>query len=159
VTASALTENFDKVMAIAADVLLAPSFAAEEWERVKTRAKAGLTQQRSQPGFLAAELFNKVVYGDHPAGRISATPQTLDAITRDAMAEFHRTHYVPDHAAIAFAGDITLADARMLVEGKLSGWPKSGAPQPTITEPPAAGPSKVYLVSRPNSVQTTLAVG
>jgi len=159
VTASALTENFDKVMEIAADVLLSPSFPPEEWERVKTRAKAALTQQRSQPGFLAAEMFNKVVYGDHPAGRISATPQTLDAITRDAMVEFHRTHYVPDHAAIAFAGDITLADARKLVEGKLGGWQKSGAPKPTITEPPAAGPSKVYLVSRPNSVQTTLAVG
>jgi zinc protease len=159
VSASALSENFDKVMDIAADVLLNPSFPAEEWDRLKTRVKAGLQAQRAQPGFLAAEMFNKVVYGDHPAGRISATPATLDAITRDAMVEFHRTHFVPDHAAIAFAGDITLADARKLVETKLGGWQKSGAPKPTITEPPPPEPAKVYLISRPNSVQTTLAVG
>jgi len=159
VSASALTENFDKVMDIAADVLLNPSFPADEWDRLKTRAKTGLVQQRAQPGFLAAEMFNKAVYGDHPAGRISPTPQTLDAITRDAMVEFHRTHFAPDYAAIAFAGDITLADARKIVEAKLGAWQKSGAPKPTITEPPPPGPAKVYLVVRPNSVQTTLAVG
>ena len=42
-------------------------------------------------------------------------------------SQFHRTHYVPDHAAIAFAGDITLADARKLVESKLGAWKKAGA--------------------------------
>ena len=67
-----------------------------------------------------------MVFGDHPAGRVSATPETLDAITRDAMVEFHRTRFVPDHALIAFAGDITLAEraqarrgeARRLEEGR-----------------------------------------
>ena len=159
VSASALTENFDKVMDVAADVLLNPSFPAEEWDRLKTRAKAGLQQQRAQPLFLAAEMLNKVVYGDHPAGRISATPETIDAITRDAMVEFHRTHFVPDHSAIAFAGDITLADARKIVETKLAAWKKSGTSKPAVSEPPPMGPSKIYLISRPNSVQTTIAVG
>ena len=37
------------------------------------------------------------------------------------MVEAHRTRFVPDHAVIAFAGDITLADARKLVETKLGG--------------------------------------
>ena len=91
-----------------------------------TRQRAGLIQQRTQPGFLATEMFSKVIYGDHPASRNSATPASLDAITRDAMVEAHRTRFVPDHAVIAFAGDITLADARKLVETKLGAWKKSG---------------------------------
>ena len=90
---------------------------------------------------------------------MSATPETLDAITRDAMVEFHRTRFVPDHALIAFAGDISLAEARKLVEAKLGGWKKAGVPKPTTTQPPAPGPAKVYLVARPNSVQTSLTVG
>ena len=94
---------------------------------MKTRTKAGLQQQRTQPGFLASEMFNRVVFGAHPGGRMSPTPKSIDAITRDAMVEFHQTHYVPDHAAIAFAGDITLADARKLVEAKLGAWKKGGA--------------------------------
>ena len=42
-------------------------------------------------------------------------------MTRDAMVEFHRARFVPDHALIAFAGDITLVDARKLIEMKLGG--------------------------------------
>ena len=72
---------------------LAPAFAADEWDRLKTRARAGLIQQRTNPLFLAAEQYSRVIYSSHPAGRISATPATLDAITRDAMIEFHRSRY------------------------------------------------------------------
>ena len=61
-----------------------------EWDRFKTRTRAGLIQQRANPGFLAAEMFNRVVFGSHPAGRVSPTPATLDAITPEALAEFHR---------------------------------------------------------------------
>jgi len=159
VSGGSLTENFPSLFDLAADVLLNPSFPADEWERLKTRARAGLIQQRTQPGFLSAERFSKVVFGDHPAGRTSATPETLDGITREAMVVFHRTRFVPDHALIAFAGDITLGDARKIVETKLGSWKKAGGPKPAVTDPPAAGPAKVYLVARPGSVQTSLMVG
>jgi predicted Zn-dependent peptidase len=159
VAGNALTEDLPRLFDLAADVLLNPSFPADEWDRLKVRTRTGLIQQRTQPGFLAQERFSKVIFGDHPAGRVSATPQTLDAITRDAMVEFHKTRFVPDHALIAFAGDISLPEARKLVETKLAGWKKAGTPKPTTTQPGAAGPGKVYLVGRPNSVQTSLTVG
>ena len=159
VSGSSLSENFDKLMDLTADILLNPAFATEEWDRLKTRAKAGLIQQRTQPGFLANETFNRVVFGSHPAARVSPTAANLDAITPDALAEFHRTHYVPDHAAIAFAGDISMAEARKLVEAKLGAWKKAGVAQPAVVDPSPMGPAKVYLIARPGSVQTTLFVG
>ena len=159
ISGSALTENLDKLMDLTADVLLNPTFPADEWDRLRTRTKANLQQQRTQPGFLASETFNRVVFGNHPAGRVTTTPAMLDAITTEAMAEFHRTRIVPDHAMIAFAGDISLAEARKLVEAKLAGWKKAGTPKPAVEDPPAAGKPKVYLIARPNSVQTTLSIG
>jgi zinc protease len=159
ISGSALTENFDRLFGLASEILLAPAFSAEEWDRLKTRARAGLIQQRANPSFLASEQYSRVIYTDHPAGRVSATPATLDAITRDAMVALHRARYVPDHAAIAFAGDITLADARKAVEARLGGWTKRGAPKPAVTDPNPIGARKVYMVARPNSVQTTLMVG
>jgi predicted Zn-dependent peptidase len=159
VNGGALTENLPRLFDLAAAVLLTPSFPAEEWDRLKTRTRAGLIQQRTQPAFLSTERFSKVVFGDHPAGRVSPTPETLDTITRDAMIELHRTRFVPDYALVAFTGDVTLADARKMVESKLGTWKKAGLPKPTVTNPPAMGPAKVYLVARPNSVQTSLMVG
>jgi zinc protease len=159
VSGGALTENLPRLFDLAADVMLNPSFPAEEWKRLATRSRAGLVQQRTQPAFLSQERFLKVVFGDHPAGRISATPATLDAITREAMVEWHRTRLVPDHALLAFAGDITIAEARKLAEAKLAAWKNAGTAKPAVTDPPAMGPAKVYLVGRPGSVQTSLAVG
>ena len=112
VNGSSLTDQFDKLLDIAADVLLHPAFPEEELARFKQRTRAQLTQQRANPGFLAAELFNRVIYGTHPASRISPTVAALEAVTRDALASFHRTRYVPDHAGMAIAGDISPADAR-----------------------------------------------
>jgi zinc protease len=159
VSGGALTENFPRLFELAADVLLNPSFPADEWDRLKTRARAGLVQQRTQPQFLTNERFAKVIFGDHPASRVSATPETLDAITREAMVEAHRARFVPDHALIAFAGDISLADARKLVETRLGAWKKAGTPKPAVQDPPPVGPTRVYLVGRPGSVQTSLMVG
>ena len=159
ISGGALTENFDRVFDIGADILLNPTFPVEEWERAKARAKAGLQQQRANPGFLAQEHYARALYGTHPAGRITTTAQMIDAITRDAMVEWHKTRYVPDHALIAFAGDITLADARKMVEAKLAGWKKAGVPKPAVEEPPPAAAAKVTVVNRPNSVQTLILMG
>lgn len=159
VTGSGLTNNLDTVLALMTDVLLHPSFPQAEIDRYKTRTRANLMNQRSQPGFLAQERFNQAVYGNHPAARVSPTPQALDALTRDALVEFHKTHYVPDRAVLAVSGDITLAQAKAKAETAFSAWKKSGA---TITAPvdapPITGPS-IALVVRPGSVQTTLLVG
>ncbi len=90
---------------------------------------------------------------------MSPTPQALDALTRDALVEFHKAHYVPDRAVLAVSGDITLAQAQAKAEAAFSAWKKAGA---TITAPvdapPVTGPS-ITLVVRPGSVQTTLFVG
>jgi predicted Zn-dependent peptidase len=159
VSGSALTSTFPKLFELSADVLLHPSFPAAEWDRYKTRTRAGFTQIRTNPNFLANERLNVAVFGTHPASRIFATPAALDATTPQTLTEFYRAHYVPDHAVIAFAGDITPAQARALVTQYLGSWAKSGAPLPTTENPPPMGGAKIYLISRPGSVQTTLYVG
>jgi zinc protease len=159
VSGNSLTENFDKLMDLTADVLLNPTFAPAEWDRLKTRTKAGLVQNRANPNFLVAETFNRAVFGAHPAGRVSPTAANLAAIAPADLVAFHKTRYVPDHAAIAFAGDISLPEARKLVETRLSGWAKAGVKTDAATDPQAIGPPKVFLVARPGSVQTTLTVG
>jgi zinc protease len=156
---SCLTEHSGRLFDLFADVLLSPSFPDEELTRYKQRTRAQLIQQRSSAGYLGAEMFARVMNGNHPAGRLSITPEVLDNITSAALRDFHRTHYVPDHTALAIVGDISLREARTLVEPKLGSWKKAGTPKPTVSNPPAPGPTRVTLVARPNSVQTNLLVG
>ena len=156
---SSLADNFDKTLALAADVLLKPSFPEEELARYKARQKASAVQNRSQPSFLLAERYATVMYGNHPSGRVAPTPAEIDKVTREALVEFHRTHYVPDQAICAIVGDTTLAEARKKIEAVFGSWKKAGVTVPPVAEPAEVGPARVYLVDRANSVQSSLVVG
>lgn len=159
VSGAALTENFDKVLDLAADMLVRPTFPAEELARFATRTKGMLVQQRSQPFFLAQEMFSRAVFGTHPGARVALTAAVLDKITREDLVAFHAAHFAPDHAVIGIAGDITLAQAKAKLEATLAAWKKKGVARPAVADPDPIGPAKVYLVDRANSVQTYLAVG
>jgi len=159
ISGSSLTEHVDATFGLAADVLLNPTFPKEELDRYKTRTKAGLVQQRTQPGFLANEMFSRVIFGNHPASRVGFAAENVDKVTSETLAAFHKARYIPDHALLAFAGDISMAEARKIVDAKLAAWKKAGTPLPAVADPPAAGPARVSLVARPNSVQTSLWVG
>ena len=156
---SSLTEHVGKLFDLTADVLLRPSFPEDELARYKQRTKAQLEQQRSNPGFLANELFARAVYGTHPASRVSATREALDKTTREALVNFYKARFVPDHAILAIAGDISFDEARKLVEGTLGKWAKAGVSAPSPTDPAPLQTAKVHFVARPSSVQTNLWVG
>jgi zinc protease len=159
VTGSGLTNNLDTVLALMADVLMNPSFPQVEVDRYKTRTKANFINQRTQPGFLAQERLNKALFGDHPSARVSPSPAALDALTRDALVEFHKTHYVPDRAILAVAGDISFEQAKSKAEAAFGAWKKSAAAVEAMRQPPTPGGPTISFVARPNSVQTSLRVG
>jgi zinc protease len=159
VSGSGLTNNLDTVLALMADVLMNPSFPQVEIDRYKARQRGFIMQNRAQPGFLAQERLVKAIFGDHPLSRIAPTPAALDALTRDALVQFHKAHYLPDKAVLGVSGDITLKEAIAKAEGAFGGWKKSGAAIDLLKDPaPTTGPS-IALIARPNSVQTSLRVG
>jgi zinc protease len=159
VSGSALSDQLDDVLALASDILQHPKFADEEIARYKAQATAALEEQRTDPNFLAQERYSKAIYGSHPASSMGVTKESLGKITRDALVAFHRANYLPDHAIIGVAGDITLAEARTKFEAALKGWTKSGRARPGVVDPPPAGPLKVSLVNRDGSVQTSYILG
>ncbi len=159
VNGSSLAEHVDEVLAIASDVLLSPSFPQEELDRQKVQRRAQLVQQRTNPTFLATEMFSKVTYGHHPAARVTTTSAFVEGVTRDQLIAFHREHYAPDFAVLAISGDITFAQARQKIEHAFAGWKKHGIAAPGVTEPADLTQPGVFLVDRPNSVQTNFIVG
>jgi len=159
VSAGGLTDNFDQVMELFADVILNPSFPQDELNKLKTRMIAQLRMQRSQPYFLAYERFSKVMYGEHPAGRIAPSAEVIQSLTPDMLAQFQATYYRPNNAIFAIVGDVQHADIVAKLDKTFGPWPRAEVPQTTIPKAADLGPAKIYLVDRPGSVQTNLLVG
>ncbi len=160
VTASGLVENFDAVLDIFSDVVRAPAFPKDEVEKYKTRSLAQLQILRGNPQFLAAERFNRAVYGEHPASLVAPPAETLKKTTPEDLARFHATHYVPNNAMLAVVGDVTLKEILPKLERAFGDWKAGSAPKTVI---PAATAqykaSGIYLIDRPGSVQTYLQLG
>jgi zinc protease len=158
-SASGLSDNFDDWFAVFVDVLLNPTFPGDELEKLKQRQRVYLREQRSSSGFLTSERFNRAVYGDHPAGQVSATAESIDKLDRDALVQWHRNRYAPGDAILGIAGDVRAKELIAKLEKRFASWKKSAVKQAWPRNPAAQTARKVFLVNRPNSVQTTLALG
>lgn len=159
VTASGLVENYDQIMELFADVLLNPSFPADEFNKYKTRQVAAIRQQRSSPGFLAGEKFAQVIYGAHPGGRYALTAEQIQRLTPETLKQFHATHYKPNNAIFAIVGDVKPAEIVAKLEKTFANWQPGDVPKTNIPAMTTVGASKIYLIDRPNSVQTSLVLG
>ena len=158
-SASGLSDNFDDWMAIAFEILLQPSFAGDELQKLNQRLRVQLREQRSNANFLLSERFNRAVYGEHPAANVSVTAESLDRITQDALRKWHRERYAPQNSILGIAGDVRAKDLIAKLEKRLSGWKKSDLHPALPRNPEALSARKVFLVHRPNSVQTTVSLG
>lgn len=159
INASGLSDNMDQWFALATDVLLHPNFPQDELAKLKTRMKAGLKTQRTQPNFLASERFNRAVYGNFPAAVISATDESIDKISSDDLARWHRERWVPQNAILAIAGDVDAKALTPKLEKWLAEWHKTAYEIPATGNPTPTSTKKIFLIDRPNSVQTTIYMG
>ena len=159
VNGSGLTDNFDQIMELFADVILNPTFPADELTKFKTRSLAQLRAQRAQPGFLANEMFARVMYGSHPAGRVSLTAEEIQKLTPEVLQRFHAAHYKPNNTIFAIVGDVKPAEIVAKLEKTFGSWQRGDVPQTSIPKVSGAAPAKIHLINRAASVQTNLVLG
>ena len=154
------TARFAATLDILADMLVNSTFPPEALERLRAQRLVGLQQAKAQPGSIAARVFPRVLYGDaHPLGQ-SPTEQTVKAITRADVVDFHQRYFKPGRALVTVVGDVTAAAVRPVIEKGLANWAPGGErPQFSFPPLPAAKATTIYLVDKPGSAQSIFALG
>ncbi|MBI4455589.1 MAG: insulinase family protein [Acidobacteria bacterium] len=159
VSTSGLIENVNQVLDIFADVIRDPTFPEEEVEKFRNRILSQLQFQRSIPQFLAQERFSRAIYGGHPAGLVTPSTESVKKTTPEELGGFHALHYRPNNAILAVVGDVTLKEFLPGIRRVFGDWKSKDTPKVTIPSIPVQGPTRIYLVDRPHSVQTVLMLG
>lgn len=153
-------------LTLVADEVTAPLFPADALAKLKGQIKTGINFAMSDPGTLAALLFDHVAYpGKHPYGRMLPTPQEVDAMEISDISNFHATYYKANNAFLVLAGDITASEARPVVKRALAKW--SSAKGATLPPNPLNAfkaydlPKEltVHVVDRPDSAQSEILLG
>jgi zinc protease len=155
-----LTRFLPQALDLLADVVLRPTFPADEVARERRHAIASLTQAKSDPGFLASVQFRREVYGASPYGtEVDGTEESIARIRRQHCVEFHRTHFTAGNAFVVAAGDIDQAALFAMLEERFGAW-SGERPAPVAWSDPEAGVTpRVVVVDRPDAMQSAIRMG
>jgi len=160
VSTGGLIENLDQTLDLFADVIRNPTYPQAEVDKYKTRTLAQLQFQRSIPQFLAAEQFQRAIYGaNHPASLVVPPSESIKKLTSKDLADFHAMYYRPNNAILAIVGDVTMKEIMPKLENAFGDWQQGDVPATTIPPAPEQSDSRIYLIDRPGSVQTVLQLG
>ena len=158
VYANAPANAFPQTVALMADLVKHPAFAAEELERQQAQTLDGLRVALSQPGSIASQTVGRVIYGDAPYGAPgTGTVQSVPTITPADIAGFHAARYRPSDATLVFSGDITPDAARALAQQTFGDWRASGA-APAANANPAgqALAPRIVVINQPGAGQAAV---
>lgn len=155
-----LGEKLDAALALIADVLLRPSFAASEADKLRREIKAQLDELRDDDGQLAHRFFTRALYGAHPYGRtILGTDTTLDALDAGLARTWHARAINRGNLLFGFAGDLDRGKAEELVERHFGALPEGTAIAGPRPDPPAPHGLKLTLVDKPDRTQSQILFG
>lgn len=158
-TGTSLSRYKDEMMRLMADMIINSDFKQEELDKIVTQLNSALQQATSDPGEVANRVRSTIYYGkDHPYGEIQ-TEETIANISLDKVKNYYQTYYKPNVSHLAMVGDITLKEAKTLVNKHLAAWQKGDVPSHTYEVPKPPAKTMVAVVDRPGAVQTVLSLG
>ncbi len=153
-----LKKDFDLGLQLFVETLRFPAFEAEKLTIAKNRALESIRRRNDQPSGIATREFFKQLYGeDNPYAR-ERTIETIHAITRADLADFHQRYFAPNNMILGVTGDFEKAEMIAKLEKAFEGW------APTKIDLPAVAPVKermngaVYKISK-SIPQTQVRIG
>ncbi len=158
----AIKNVFPQAMSLGAKAVISPSFPPTEFIRVKNQALAGYQQSHARASGLAGDAFIRAAFDTSaPFSRPpSGTLTSIGGLTRDDVVNWHRTMFAPSAATLLIVGDITPGEARSVAQQAFGSWKATRAAMGSVANPIRRSTgTRVILVDRPGSVQSSIVIG
>jgi zinc protease len=132
----ALAEDLDLLLESLADPLRYPIFPDEQVEKLRSQLLTSLAIRAQDTHQMAAMAFDQIVYKDHPYSRPEdGYPETIMAISKDDLVEFHRMNYGPRGMVITVVGAVEPSEVVGKISHYFGDWENSQQPiMPALPE-------------------------
>ena len=162
VTGDFLSRDFELGLDHMSRAVMKPDFPAAEFDREKSTVLAEAMSVKENPSSLANREFLRLLMAPHPYGNpVDGYPASVREMTRDDVAEFHKSHYVPSGSVLAIVGDIDAGKTKKLIEKKLGEWKGSASADSRIAAlegQPVKG-RRVIVIDKPDLTQSQIRIG
>lgn len=160
VSFSALARVLPEALALAADVVIRPRLAEEDFTRVRELRINRLRQLSRSASTMADRAYVSAIFGDHAYGHGAlGTTASLDGMTIDDARAFWATMFGPAAATLIVAGDVHADDVARLAGAAFGHWREPAAPSASAVKPEPVPDPRVLLVDRPGAPQSELRIG
>ncbi|WP_184988749.1 insulinase family protein [Sphaerisporangium rubeum] len=161
--ARVLDEDLPLAIDVLADVVTSSLVTAEDVESERGVILEEIAMHDDDPSDVVHEQFSAVLHGDAPLGRpILGSVESIQALSRDRIAEYYQRYYLPPYTVVSVCGNIT---HERVVELVAAAYERAGAlggsaePRPPRLSGDGAEPrSGVKVVDRPTE-QANLVLG
>lgn len=142
-----LAEDLPLLLGILSEVVRQPTFPSGQVEKLRAQLLTGLAIRAQDTADMAALTFDQILFAGHPYGRPEdGFPETIQAIRRQDLVDFHRQSYGPRGMVIAIVGAVEPQGAMEQVQRVLGDWNNAG--QPDSPPLPPLTPLKETLTRR-----------
>jgi zinc protease len=142
------------------ECLTRPNFPKDAFEREKQHLLSEIEEAETQPESKALLAYRAMVYGKHPFGRSSlGTLKTVEPLTPEDCAAFHRKVFVPNNTVLALVGDF---DSKAIVEeikGLTADWKKAPVEKPEVPAVTKPDAFREKILSMPDAAQLHFYMG
>ena len=154
--ASSLTKHLPSLLDLFSDVLLNSEFTQEEFDKLITQNISGLANASDSPDEIAANVNSVLNFGDkHTFGEVM-TEESLANITLADCEAFYRTYFSPNGSYLAIVGDISLDEAKKMMNKYMSDWTATSFENAVYTGLNAPSQNIVSLVNKAGAVQSVI---
>jgi zinc protease len=155
-----MSPDRDLGLGLLLECLAEANFPQEAFQRKKQQLLSAIDEAEQQPDTKASMEFHAQVYGKHPFGRPTlGRRKTVEMLTREDCAAFHRRLFAPNNVILAVVGDFD--SDRMIAEIKrlTADWNSGMPPKPEL--PPVAKPAQFTekILTMPQAVQLHFYMG
>lgn len=157
----ALAEDLPLLLDILVETLQQPVFPEAEVERLRAQMLTGLAMRAQDTGEMSSLTFDQTIYAGHPYSRPEdGYPETIQAITRDDLLNYHHQWYGPNGMVVVVVGAVEPDQAVAMVDQALGSW-RNPLQLPAVQLPPleplTQPVSKKFEI--PGKVQSDLIMG
>jgi len=141
------------------DVIVSPSFTADDFKRKQEEALGQIASDKSEPSVVAENAMTRWFWGESPLGHPPiGWESSLKGMSREDVVRFHSAFLAPERSVLVIVGDVDPAALVAQLKTAFAGWKATG-PAPT-TDPygPAAALKgrSLRVVNKPEATQAQI---
>ncbi|MBS1646899.1 MAG: insulinase family protein [Bacteroidetes bacterium] len=157
---SSLTENIDKTIAIAEEILFKPKFSEEDFERCKKQQIDVIHQQQTSAREIASQQFMQILYGTNNTMALPTygTIGTVNNITLDDIKRYYLSHLSPSQTKIVVVGNLNKEQMMPKLQF-FSQWKEVPVKKLEENPVPKIAKTKIYFIDKKNAPQSEIRVG